>query len=304
MAPLTLSEKYDDLVRCADQPLSSYDKLTDKDLEDVISKSWPFLIQSITYTPSEIHNSFSTMILNEHRSKIHIELERRLKIRYQLYSEAAKRSYQKFPNRIPFRQNRPATAIYLKDSDTLSFDRKQEDKKHFHQQQINYNRVLDYIKTTTPFRMLVFKQALKECCHCGNYNQLKNLCLAVDTSIEQICFDNNNTILHESIISNNRQLTRELIRFQFNINIHGEFGTPLVTAIHYDILWAVELLLKNGADLAERHIDWPFWTLYEYCIEFRKIEIKLIISKHIRMLIQKHKYTIIQNLMKNGWNID
>jgi hypothetical protein len=51
MAPLTLAEKYVDLVRCADQPLTSYDKLNNEDFEDVISKQWPFIIESITYTP-------------------------------------------------------------------------------------------------------------------------------------------------------------------------------------------------------------------------------------------------------------
>lgn len=96
MAPLTLIEKYDDLIRCADQPLTSYEKLSNEDFEDIISKKWPFIIRSITYQPmniSEEKNSFS--------AQIRTRLERRLKIHFPLYSEAAKRHQQKFPNRKP-----------------------------------------------------------------------------------------------------------------------------------------------------------------------------------------------------------
>jgi ankyrin repeat protein len=108
--------------------------------------------------------------------------------------------------------------------------------------------------------------------------------------IENIYFDNNDTILHEAIKLNNKQLTSELIRHKFNINVDGELGTPLITAIHYNILWAVQMLLNNGADLTKRHIDWPFLTLYQYCIQFAKIEIKSIIDKHIASLIRKRNY--------------
>jgi hypothetical protein len=132
---------------------------------------------------------------------------------------------------------------------------------------------------------------------------LKNVCLAADTSIENIYFDNNDTVLHESIKLNNKQLTSELIRYKFDINIDGELGTPLVTAIHYNILWAVDILLSNDADLTRRHIDWPFMTLYEYCIQFAKIDIKLMIDKYITSLIRKRKYTIIRKMVDNGWTI-
>jgi hypothetical protein len=112
MAPLTLTEKYNDLVRCADQPLSSYSKLNTKDLEDVISKTWPFIIESITYTPSSLEKNdsmMSTSLLPG--GEIHAKLERRLKIHFQLYSEAAKRYQQKFPNRKPIRRNRDRTFL-------------------------------------------------------------------------------------------------------------------------------------------------------------------------------------------------
>ena len=95
MAPLTLLEKYDDLVRCADQPLTSYDKLTNEDFEDVISKKWPFIIHSITYQPE-----------NSVTAQVRTRLERRLKIHFPLYSQAAKRHQQKFPNRKPIRRIR------------------------------------------------------------------------------------------------------------------------------------------------------------------------------------------------------
>lgn len=122
-------------------------------------------------------------------------------------------------------------------------------------------------------------------------------------SIENTYFDNNNTVLHESIKLNNKQLTSELIQHRFNINVDGELGTPLVTAIHYNIIWAVEMLVKNGADLTQHHIDWPFLTLYEYCIQFAKIDIKVIINKHIISLIRKHDCKNIQKLINDGWNI-
>ena len=121
--------------------------------------------------------------------------------------------------------------------------------------------------------------------------------------MDNFYFDNNDTVLHESIKLNNKPLTVELIQRKFNINIDGELGTPLVTAVHYNILWAIELLLNNGADLTKRHIDWPFLTLYEYCIEFARIDTKLIIDKYITSLIRKHDYTTIRKLVNNGWTI-
>ena len=106
MAPLTLKEKYDDLVRCADQPLSSYSKLSNEDLEDVNSKIRPFVIQSITYTPLSLEKNDSMMSASLSTGEVHIKLERRLKIQFQLYSEAAKRYQQIFPNRKPIKRIR------------------------------------------------------------------------------------------------------------------------------------------------------------------------------------------------------
>jgi hypothetical protein len=106
MAPLTLTEKYNDLVRCADQPLSSYDKLTSEDLTDVVGKIWPFIIESITYTPSSSENNYSLTSIPSCNGEVHTKLDRRLKIHYQLYSEVAKKYQQKFPNRKPIRRKR------------------------------------------------------------------------------------------------------------------------------------------------------------------------------------------------------
>ncbi|CAF3697437.1 unnamed protein product [Adineta steineri] len=261
MAPLTLTEKYDDLVRCADQPLSSYDKLNSEDLEDVINKIWPFLIESITYTPLSLEKNESVSASTQFNGDIRTKLARRLKIQFHLYSEAANRCQQKFPNRKPSNRNKTHINAYLRDSGSLSFETssifsldniskinipdfyvfcvpKYTNRK---QQQIDYDRVSKYILTTiqtSPYRMLIFKQALKECGRCGNYYQLGSLCLAADTAIEKIHFDNNDTILHECIKLNNKQLARELIKYKFNIDVDGELGTPLVTAVHYNILWA------------------------------------------------------------------
>jgi hypothetical protein len=63
------------------------------------------------------------------------------------------------------------------------------------------------------------------------------------------------------------------------------------------------MLLNHNADLTKRHIDWSYWTLYEYCIQFDKIDIKSIIDKHIKSLIQKRKFTIIRKLINDGWNL-
>ncbi len=106
MGLLTLAEKYDDLVRCADQPLTSYDKLSNEDFEDVISKQWPFIIESITYTPLSLEKDDSMISTPAFTGEIRTTLERRLKIHFQWYSEAAKRHQQKFPNRKPNRSTR------------------------------------------------------------------------------------------------------------------------------------------------------------------------------------------------------
>jgi len=106
MAPLTLTEKYNDLVRCADQPLSSYDKLIAEDLEDVKGQIWPFIIESITYTPLFLEKDDSMVSASPLTGEVRTKLERRLKIHFQLYSEVAKRYQQKFPNRKPIRRNR------------------------------------------------------------------------------------------------------------------------------------------------------------------------------------------------------
>ncbi|CAF4375629.1 unnamed protein product, partial [Adineta steineri] len=106
MAPLTLTEKYNDLVRCTDQPLSSYDKLNSDDLEDVINKIWPFLIESITYTPLSLVKNESVSASTLFNGDIRTKLARRLKIQFQLYSEAANRCQQKFPNRKSSNRNK------------------------------------------------------------------------------------------------------------------------------------------------------------------------------------------------------
>ena len=105
MAPLTLVEKYNDLIRSADQPLTSYDKLNNEDFEDVISKTWPFIIESITYTPLSTEDTDPLMSTIPFSGEVHTKLERRLKIQYQLYSDIAKTCQQKFPNRKPIRRN-------------------------------------------------------------------------------------------------------------------------------------------------------------------------------------------------------
>ena len=93
------------------------------------------------------------------------------------------------------------------------------------------------------------------------------------------------------------------MQHKYDIETMGELGSPLVTACHYNVLWAVALLLSHGADLTKRHIDWPLLTLYHYCIQFSRIEIKAMIDKHIRSLIQQRKSSAIRRLLKDGWTL-
>ena len=96
MAPLNLPAKYDDLVRCADQPSSAYSKLSNEDFEDVISKAWPFIIESITSTPFEDETSEAQVSTPRSAGEVRFKLDRRLKIQYPLYSDAAGRNQQQF----------------------------------------------------------------------------------------------------------------------------------------------------------------------------------------------------------------
>lgn len=120
----------------------------------------------------------------------------------------------------------------------------------------------------------------KESCRSGNYFFVKRLCSAANISMEKICFVNGDRIIHQAIKMNNRSLIISLLKNHFNIEIDGEFGTPIVTAIHFNRISIVKILLFYGADLSKRHIDWPYWTLDEYCIQFSKIQIKLLIDQH------------------------
>ena len=106
MAPLTLSAKYDDLVRCADQPLSAYSKLSHEDFEDVMSQAWPFIIESITSTPFQYETSEAQISTAVSTGEVRFKLDRRLKIQYPLYSEAAARNQQPFPARMVLRRQR------------------------------------------------------------------------------------------------------------------------------------------------------------------------------------------------------
>lgn len=106
MAPLTLIEKYNDLVRCADQPLTSYEKLNSKDFEDVTNKMYPFIIESITYIPLSLEQNDRMKSASLFPGEIHMKLDRRLRIHFSLYSEVAKKYQQKFPNRKPIIRNR------------------------------------------------------------------------------------------------------------------------------------------------------------------------------------------------------
>lgn len=132
---------------------------------------------------------------------------------------------------------------------------------------------------------------------------MERLCAEIGIPIENIRFETHDNVLHQAIKMNNEPLTRELIQHRYDVNAIGELGSPLVTAIHFDIYWAIELLLKHGADLTQRHIDWPYWTLYQYCIQFEKIKSKSIIQKHLKTLIYQEKYEIIDTLCRSGWKI-
>ena len=111
--------------------------------------------------------------------------------------------------------------------------------------------------------------------------------------MENVYFDNHDSLLHQTIKMNNEALTIELLKHNYDVNASGEVGTPLITAIHFDIYWAIELLLKHGADLTVRHIDWPYWTIYQYCVQFAKIESKLLIEKHYVNVMKLSRHSSI-----------
>ena len=92
MSPLTLLEKYEDLVRGANQPASSYQRLTSDDLEAVLSKRWPFIVESVSFTPP------ADPLLSD--GECRTRLERRLKIHFSLYADVAKKYQLKFPHRM------------------------------------------------------------------------------------------------------------------------------------------------------------------------------------------------------------
>ena len=111
-------------------------------------------------------------------------------------------------------------------------------------------------------------------------------------------------VLHRAIQMNDKNLTIELFKRKVEVNAIGELGTPLITALHFDVDWAVELLLQHGADLTARHVDWPHWTIYQYCIQFGKIKAKVLIEKHLISLIQQKNESIIEQLNRAGWQIE
>lgn len=133
---------------------------------------------------------------------------------------------------------------------------------------------------------------------------LEKLTSPIGFSLDKFRFANGNDFLHQTIRFDNEKLTNELLKRKFDVNSIGEFGTPLITALHFDVLWAVELLLKNGADLTSRHVDWPHWTIYQYCIQFDKIRAKIFIEQHLKYLIQQGKFSLIDRLNRSGWKIE
>jgi len=179
MAPLTLVEKYDDLVRSADQPLTSYDKLNDKDYNDVINKIWPFIIKSVTYTPLILKRNDSIMSSVSFEGKVRIDLERRLKLKYQLYSKIAKEYQQIFPDRKPIeinKQNRSTENESLSFETTAAFSIDQPTEtnlpdfyvlcsiKDMKKRRKHFDHLIKYIIETTeisPQRELILKQAIQ-----------------------------------------------------------------------------------------------------------------------------------------------
>lgn len=105
MAPLTLIDKYHDLLRLSNEPTSVYSKLHQEDFADVINKKWPCIIQSITYIPPTVNESNLTRSSLDEHGEVHATLARRLKIQFQLYSTIAKEYQQQFPHRMPIVQN-------------------------------------------------------------------------------------------------------------------------------------------------------------------------------------------------------
>jgi hypothetical protein len=139
----------------------------------VISKSWPFIIESVTYTPS-----VDPMVSD---GECRTRLERRLKLQFSLYAEVAKKYQLKFPNRMPIPRKRRSdsshslhihrtisssfvTAADLPDfyvlcpPDQASSTKTTQDRKHHH------DRLRQYLTKTTeisPLQMRVLHQAIQ-----------------------------------------------------------------------------------------------------------------------------------------------
>ena len=173
MAPLTLIDKYDDLVRAASQPTSAYQRLNTKDLEDVISKTWPFIIESVTYTPS-----VDPMVSD---GECRTRMERRLKLRFSLYADVAKKYQLKFPNRMPIPRKRHSdpslhlhthrtisssfvTAVDLPDFYVLCPPEQVSSTMTTQDRKRHQDRLRKYLSKTTdisPLQMRVFQQAIQ-----------------------------------------------------------------------------------------------------------------------------------------------
>ncbi|RNA15716.1 hypothetical protein BpHYR1_021758 [Brachionus plicatilis] len=110
------------------------------------------------------------------------------------------------------------------------------------------------------------------------------------------------TPLLRSIQCKRNETTKYLIFRKADINLAGEFGDGLVTAVHFENSNdMITLLLEKGASLASRHKLWPNLNLREYCIQTNKIQAKLAIDNFVFKLIANGEYDKLKCLTDKGY---
>ncbi|KAI3385743.1 hypothetical protein SNEBB_011242 [Seison nebaliae] len=112
-----------------------------------------------------------------------------------------------------------------------------------------------------------------------------------------------NTPLHEAIARGNTNTAQFLIFRGADIHALGEYGTPIITTVHYDGVSEdiTRLLLDKGADISVRHRDYPNLSLREYCVENNRVKMKQIIDDYIIKLVSEGKLGKLEYLAANGY---
>lgn len=106
MAPLTLTDKYRDLIRLSDESSNLLNKLSESDFHDVQNRRWPFLIRSVT---------------SNSQREIRVELAKNFRLDFQLFSKISREFHRDFPERIPIEKSiKDKEKFILNENDELA----------------------------------------------------------------------------------------------------------------------------------------------------------------------------------------